>query len=115
MQATPEEIKQQFRRLALQHHPDKAGNGGEEDVSRFTAIRDAFQTLKDPAARSAYDKTLLHQLDMQVRGAVPAKWCPVGVPGAAESRVRGLALPFGRPLCLCRRLWCSLSTSTSWP
>ena len=35
-------------------------------MSRFTAIRDAFQVLKDPAARFAYDKTLLHQLDMQV-------------------------------------------------
>ena len=70
MQATPEEIKQQFRRLALQHHPDKAGNGGEEDVSRFTAIRDAFQVLKDPVARFAYDKTLIHQLDMQVRSRV---------------------------------------------
>ncbi len=60
-QASPDEIKQQFRRLALQHHPDKAGS-----PERFQAIREAFEVLKDPERRFHYDKTLLHCLDMQV-------------------------------------------------
>ena len=105
VQATPEEIKQQFRRLALRHHPDKAGNGGEEDVSRFTAIRDAFQVLKDPQARFAYDKTLLHQLDMQVRSGVAA--------APLHGRMWGGLAFLGMPPC--RRLGCSLSTSHCCP
>ena len=70
MQATEDEIKQQFRKLALRHHPDKAGN-----AERFQQIRDAFEVLKDPAARCKYDKTLLHQFDMQVCACVVACGC----------------------------------------
>ena len=61
-QASPDQLKRQFRRLALLYHPDKAGCS-----ERFLAIRSAFEVLKDPAKRFKYDTTLLHMLDMQVQ------------------------------------------------
>ncbi|KAI7840249.1 hypothetical protein COHA_006031 [Chlorella ohadii] len=60
--ASPEEIKAQFRKLALATHPDKAGGGAS---AAFSAIREAYQTLSDPDRRRAYDATLVQYLDMQ--------------------------------------------------
>ncbi|KAL4429583.1 hypothetical protein ABPG77_008632 [Micractinium sp. CCAP 211/92] len=59
--ATEKEIRQQFRRLALRHHPDKARGSAH----RFQEIREAFEVLSNPATRSQYDKTLVSQLDME--------------------------------------------------
>lgn len=50
--ATLEEIKKAFRRLAHQHHPDKAGG----DAERFKEISEAYQTLSDPEKRQRYDR-----------------------------------------------------------
>jgi curved DNA-binding protein len=49
--ATPEEIKQAYRRLAKEHHPDRTGG----DDSHFKKINEAYDTLKDPVRRSEYD------------------------------------------------------------
>lgn len=48
--ATPDEIKRAFRRLASQHHPDKGG-----DTARFQEIQAAYDVLGDPAKRQEYD------------------------------------------------------------
>ena len=48
--ATADEIKQAFRRLASQHHPDKGG-----DTQKFQAIQEAYATLGDPEKRAAHD------------------------------------------------------------
>jgi DnaJ-class molecular chaperone len=48
--ATPDEIKQAYRRLAMQHHPDRGG-----DIDRFQAVEEAYRTLSDPAKRAEYD------------------------------------------------------------
>lgn len=61
--ASPEEIKAQFRKLALATHPDKAAGGG--NAAAFAAIRDAYKTLMDSDKRRAYDATLVQYLDMQ--------------------------------------------------
>lgn len=47
-----EEIKQAFRRLARQFHPDVAGEGSRE---RFQQIHQAYQVLSDPEQRRRYD------------------------------------------------------------
>ncbi|KII64711.1 DnaJ subfamily C member 21 [Thelohanellus kitauei] len=54
--ASADEIKQAFRKLAIQHHPDK--NPGEEEISNtaFIRIRNAFEVLSDPKERSYYDR-----------------------------------------------------------
>lgn len=48
--ATADEIKQAYRRLAKEHHPDKGG-----DTARFQEIQQAYDTLGDQSKRSAYD------------------------------------------------------------
>ena len=48
--ASPEEIKKAYRRLANQHHPDKGG-----DASKFQKLQEAYSTLSDPQKKAAYD------------------------------------------------------------
>ena len=53
--ASDEAIRQAFRALARQYHPD-AGTGSS--VERFRQVVDAYETLSDPARRRAYDHSL---------------------------------------------------------
>jgi len=48
--ATSDEIKKAYRKLASQHHPDKGG-----DTARFQDIQSAYATLSDPVKRQQYD------------------------------------------------------------
>jgi molecular chaperone DnaJ len=50
--ASPEEIKKAYRKLALEHHPDRHGG----DDSKFKEIGEAYETLKDEKKRVAYDQ-----------------------------------------------------------
>ncbi|CAL1380331.1 unnamed protein product [Linum trigynum] len=55
----PEEIKKAYRKLARLYHPDvRPASGKEESTRRFLEIRDAYETLSDPASRLAYDYEL---------------------------------------------------------
>ncbi|MBI4642667.1 MAG: molecular chaperone DnaJ [Deltaproteobacteria bacterium] len=52
--ATPEEIKTAYRRLALRYHPDKnPGNQAAEE--RFKLLSEAYQVLSDIEKRQLYD------------------------------------------------------------
>jgi molecular chaperone DnaJ len=52
--ATEEEIKRAFRKLAFQYHPDRNKNPGAEE--EFKEINEAYQVLSDPEKRSSYDR-----------------------------------------------------------
>jgi len=48
-------IKSAYRRLAKEHHPDRK-NGCKHSEARFKAISEAYDVLKDPQKRAAYDR-----------------------------------------------------------
>jgi len=48
------EIKTAYRRLARKYHPDVSKEAGAED--KFKAVNEAYEALRDPARRKAYDQ-----------------------------------------------------------
>lgn len=52
--ATDEEIKRSFRRLAFRYHPDY--NGHDEAAEKFKEVNEAYEVLSDPEKRTAYDR-----------------------------------------------------------
>jgi molecular chaperone DnaJ len=48
-------LKASFRKLAMEHHPDRNG-GCEEAEGRFKEINEAYSVLSDPQKRAAYDR-----------------------------------------------------------
>ncbi|HYD24322.1 MAG TPA: molecular chaperone DnaJ [Croceibacterium sp.] len=48
-------IKSAYRKLAMQYHPDRNG-GCKDNEAKFKAISAAYECLKDPQKRAAYDR-----------------------------------------------------------
>ncbi len=53
--ATAEEVKKAFRKLAVQHHPDK-NPGDKKAEEKFKEINEAYETISDPQKRKMYDQ-----------------------------------------------------------
>ncbi|TAK32713.1 MAG: molecular chaperone DnaJ [Chloroflexota bacterium] len=53
-EATEEEIKKAFRRLAFQYHPDR--NRADDAHEKFKEINEAYEVLSDGQKRSTYDR-----------------------------------------------------------
>ena len=66
--ASEDEVKKAYRKLAHKHHPDKGG-----DEKKFKEINEAYQTLSDKKKRSQYD-----QFGRAFEGAAPGGGEPFG-------------------------------------
>ena len=53
--ATDDDIKKSYRKLAMQFHPDR-NNGASEAEEKFKEITEAYDVLRDPNKRAAYDR-----------------------------------------------------------
>ena len=83
--ATITEIKRQYRKLALKHHPDK---GGDEAI--FKEISAAYEVLSDEGRRAEYDHAV------EEANAAAAAAAAAGNSGRGGSRQRRSRPPGGR-------------------
>ena len=57
--AQSEEIKEAFRKLAIEYHPDKNLNNPDYDSEKFYKVYEAYETLNDEEKRKIYNETQL--------------------------------------------------------
>jgi curved DNA-binding protein len=81
--ASPEEIKQAFRKLARLYHPDVAKNKATGEA-KFKEINEAYEVLGDPDKRRRYDE-------------LGPDWQDGGAPSPAGEARRGARAPQGEP------------------
>lgn len=65
-EASPEEIKQAYRRKVLELHPDRHGG----DAGPFLEVQEAYSVLGDPRQRTAYDRQIAPTRYVMSRRAV---------------------------------------------
>jgi curved DNA-binding protein len=95
--ASTEEIRKAYRKLAMQYHPDRnPGDKGSEE--RFKEINEAYQVLNDPQKRAHYDRVGSAYSTWQQRGGGGGfdwgRWAG-GMPGGARVEYGDLNDLFG--------------------
>jgi molecular chaperone DnaJ len=67
--ATDDEMKKAYRKLAMKHHPDRNhGDGAKESEAKFKEVKEAYEMLSDPQKRAAYDQYGHAGVDPNMRG-----------------------------------------------
>jgi molecular chaperone DnaJ len=87
--ASEDEIKKAYRKLAMKHHPDRnQGDGAKAAEEKFKEAKEAYEMLSDAAKRQAYDQFGHAGVDPNAGGAGFR-------PGAGGEGYGGFAEAFG--------------------
>lgn len=68
--ASQDEIRKAYRKLAMQHHPDR-NPGNKQSEEKFKDINEAYQVLNDAQKRARYDQLGSAYSNWQQRGGTP--------------------------------------------
>ena len=79
-EATDADIKKAFRSLAHEYHPDRVGEDATK-IERFKLVREAYETLSDPAKRATYDRRRERRANQSP--FVGSHWRHAGTPSTA--------------------------------
>ena len=80
--ASDEDIKKAYRKLAMKHHPDRnQGDGTKVSEEKFKTAKEAYEVLSDGSKRAAYDQYGHAGVDPNMRGGPGAE----GFGGFAEA------------------------------
>jgi molecular chaperone DnaJ len=80
--ASEEEIKKAYRKLAMKHHPDRNhGDTSKDAEAKFKEVKEAYEMLSDGQKRAAYDQYGHAGVDPNMRGGPGAE----GFGGFAEA------------------------------
>ncbi|MEO7401056.1 MAG: molecular chaperone DnaJ [Polaromonas sp.] len=80
--ASDEDIKKAYRKLAMKHHPDRnQGDGHKASEEKFKEAKEAYEMLSDSQKRAAYDQYGHAGVDPNMRGGPGAE----GFGGFAEA------------------------------
>jgi molecular chaperone DnaJ len=80
--ASEEEIKKSYRKLAMKHHPDRNhGDTSKDAEAKFKEVKEAYEMLSDSQKRAAYDQYGHAGVDPNMRGGPGAE----GFGGFAEA------------------------------
>ncbi|GAV60332.1 DnaJ domain-containing protein/DnaJ_C domain-containing protein [Cephalotus follicularis] len=79
--ATDDDLKKAYRKLAMKWHPDKNPNNKKDAEAKFKQISEAYEVLSDPQKRAIYDQYGEEGLKGQV--PPPGAAAGGGVPGGA--------------------------------
>ena len=83
--ASDEDIKKAYRKLAMKHHPDRnQGDGAKSAEEKFKEAKEAYEMLSDDQKRAAYDQYGHAGVDPNMRGG-----------GAGAEGFGGFAEAFG--------------------
>lgn len=109
-QASQQEIRQRYRRLAFQFHPDK-NPGDPAAETKFKILNEAYQILSDPEKRSSYDAAYaywLHSLMHPEQAQAEPEPTPESRRGAPAAET-----PFrpGPPAGVSRLIWISVGST----
>ena len=85
--ASDDDIKKAYRKLAMKHHPDRnQGDGAKKAEEKFKEGKEAYEMLSDPQKRAAYDQYGHAGVDPNMAG---------GRPGPGQEGFGGFAEAFG--------------------
>ncbi len=80
--ASDEDIKKAYRKLAMKHHPDRnQGDNAKAAEEKFKEAKEAYEVLSDEQKRAAYDQYGHAGVDPNMRGGAGAE----GFGGFAEA------------------------------